>query len=65
MVLPDEAHSQDETRLRAIGKDQTGRHVFIVFAIRSRAENTFIRPISARFMHSKEIAHYEKENPNL
>jgi uncharacterized DUF497 family protein len=33
----------------------------MVFAIR---ENR-IRPISARFMHAKEVDHLEKENPGV
>jgi uncharacterized protein len=61
MIIPDLAHSGTETRFRAIGKTPAGRHVFIVFAIR---ENR-IRPISARFMHTKEVDHYEKENPGI
>jgi hypothetical protein len=65
MVLPDLAHSAIETRLRAVGKDRVGRHVFLVFTIRKRDEQDFIRPISARYMHLKEVASYEKENPDL
>jgi len=65
MVLSDEAHSQDEARLRAIGRDEDGRHVFIVFTVRTRGRISLIRPISARYMHAKEVAHYEKENPDL
>jgi uncharacterized protein len=61
MVFPDAAHSRAETRFRAVGKTAAGRHVFLVFAVR---ENR-IRPISARFMHAKEIRHYEKENPDV
>ena len=37
LVLPDADHSQYEERLRAIGRDQNGRHVFIVFTVRRRA----------------------------
>ena len=65
MVLPDEAHSQEEVRLRAIGRSQGGRHVFIIFTVRMRGRESFIRPISARYMHAKEITHYEKENPDV
>ena len=64
-VLPDAAHSAIETRLRAIGSDPAGRHVFVVFRIRTRDGRHFIRPISARYMHRKEVASYEKENPDL
>ena len=65
MILPDAAHSAVETRLRAVGKDSAGRHVFVVFTVRTRDGRHFIRPISARYMHRKEVASYEEENPNL
>jgi uncharacterized protein len=60
-VFPDPAHSQQEERFYAIGVANTGRHVFIVFTLRERSGEIFIRPISARYMHQKEIDHYEKE----
>jgi len=28
-------------------------------------DDILIRPISARYMHDKEVKSYEKENPNL
>ena len=65
LVIPDAAHSQTESRIRALGKTGAGRMVFLVFAIRRRNGRRLIRPISARYMHAKEIAHYEKENPEL
>ena len=65
MVLPDPAHSQSETRLRAIGKTTEGRSVFLVFTIRKKGRKRLIRPISARYMHAQEIRHYEEENPDL
>ena len=57
-VLPDAGHSQRETRLRAIGRTGDGRTAFVVFTIRDRADGQLIRPISARYMHKKEIDHY-------
>jgi uncharacterized DUF497 family protein len=65
MVVPDIAHADIETRLRAIGKDGAGRYVFLVFTIRERGGRHLIRPISARYMHRKEVASYEEENPDL
>jgi len=65
MVLPDDAHSGAEERLRAVGRTAGGRHVFLVFTIRRRGGERYIRPISARYMHRKEIESYEKENPDL
>jgi uncharacterized protein len=64
-ILPDAAHSQRERRLRAIGRTDKGRGVFIVFTLRRGGDELLIRPISARYMHKKEIEAYEKENPDL
>ncbi len=64
-ILPDAAHSHGEHRFRAIGRTDKGRGVFIVFTLRHDGEEVLIRPISARYMHKKEIDAYEKENPNL
>jgi len=64
-VLPDTAHSQSERRFRAIARTEKGRGVFIVFTLRHKGDELLIRPISARYMHKKEIEAYEKENPDL
>ena len=64
-ILPDAAHSQREKRFRAIGRTDRGRGVFIIFTLRRDGDELLIRPISARYMHKKEIESYEKENPNL
>lgn len=64
-VRPDVAHSSTERRFCAVGKSRAGRSIFLVFTLRKRREGTYIRPISARYMHKKEIERYEKENPDL
>jgi uncharacterized protein len=64
-IRVDVEHSLAEERLRAIGKTDTGRYVFLVFTIRERSGERFVRPISARYMHTKEVEHYEKENPGV
>lgn len=51
----------EEPRMRAIGKTHTGRHVFLVFMLRQLNNDLLIRPISARFMHQREIDHYENQ----
>jgi uncharacterized DUF497 family protein len=61
-VFPDPAHSTVETRYIGIGKAAAGRHILIAFTYRVIEELRFIRPISARFMHSKEIKHYEAQS---
>ena len=51
----------DEPRMRAIGRTKAGRFVFLVFMLRQDDIKTLLRPISARFMHQKEIDHYENQ----
>lgn len=65
MIVHDDGHSGDETRFKAIGKSRDNRHVFVVFTLRKDDETVLIRPISARYMHQKEITAYEKENPDI
>lgn len=65
LIIPDASHSRGEERLRAIGKTARGRSVFLVFTIRELAGKRLIRPVSARYMHRKEIKHYEEENPDV
>ena len=62
---PDQKHSLKENRLKAIGKTSAGRHVFLVFTVREKKGKQYIRPISARYMHVKEVKHYEEENPGI
>ena len=56
-VMPDP--HPDEPRMRAIGKTAIGRYVFLVFMPRKLNGQAVLRPISARYMHQKEIDHYE------
>ena len=60
-IMPDP--HPDEERMRAIGKTKQGRYLFLVFMFRLVAGQTLIRPISARYMHEREIRHYEKARP--
>ena len=59
-VMPDP--HPDEPRMRAIGKTATGRYVFLVFMLRRIDGETRLRPISARYMHQKEIDGYERKS---
>jgi uncharacterized protein len=61
-VAPDLKHSDDEDRRIAVGRTNEGRPVFVAFTIRIRGKHRFIRPVSARYMHDKEIKAYEKES---
>ena len=65
LIVPDATHSKSETRIRALGSTSAGRMIFLVFTVRLKGGRRMVRPISARYMHAKEVATYEKENPEL
>ncbi len=60
-IAPDPKHSRAEGRFIAVGRNEAGRPLFVAFAVRTKDGQSFIRPISARYMHAKEIKGYEKE----
>ena len=59
-VEPDVFNSKSEKRFRAVGKTNLGRGIFLVFTFRLFDGLTFIRPISARYMHKKDLENYEE-----
>jgi len=61
-VAPDLKHSEAEDRLIAMGRTNAGRAIFVAFTLRTMNKRHFIRPVSARYMHAKEVAAYEKES---
>ena len=48
-----------EERFIAVGRTPGGRALFIAFTLRVRDGARLVRPISARYMHAKEIERYE------
>jgi uncharacterized DUF497 family protein len=64
-TFPDPAHSGSEERFKAIGRTSAGRNVLLVFTLRKRGTENFIRPVSARYMHRKEVDYYEKATAHL
>lgn len=58
LVLADEKHSQVEARYHALGKTDDSRLLHITFTL--RLADTLVRVISARDMHRKEKAIYER-----
>lgn len=60
-VFPDLAHSKAERRMRGIARNLEGRRVLFVFTVRERNGKAFMRLLSARYMHAKEVRYYEKE----
>ncbi len=63
IVVEDFAHSENECRCIAFGRDNTNEKITVVFTVRAR----LIRVISARKMTKKERKFYEnnKNNPYI
>ena len=61
-IAPDLAHSAAEDRLIAVGRTAQGRALFVAFTLREKQGHRLIRPVSARYMHKKEIEAYEKKS---
>jgi uncharacterized protein len=61
LIKPGLKNPQSEPRFLAIGQTQKGRYTFVVFTPRQSAGAMLLRPISARYMHRKEIDKYEQE----
>jgi uncharacterized protein len=61
LIVAEEKHSATEPRFIAIGRTTRGRYAFVAFTLRTRDDATFVRPISTRYMHRKEIEKYAQE----
>ena len=62
IYLDDKVHSRSERRWLAISKTVPGHHGLLVgFTFRQRDGRSLIRPISARFMHRKEVGQYGED----
>ena len=61
LIMPDLKNSRAEPRFLAIGQTEEGRYAFVVFTPRQTGGGILLRPISARYMHRKEIKKYEQE----
>lgn len=59
-VAPDPKHSANEDRLIAVGTTGAGRPLFVAFTMRTKEGRHLIRPVTARYMHAREVAAYEK-----
>lgn len=55
----DDPHAGEE-RYRTAVQLQSDRHVFVIFTYRQHEDKVLIRPISARYMHGKEVKAYEQ-----
>jgi uncharacterized DUF497 family protein len=59
IVSRDARNSKTEGRYSAIGRTRTERRAYVVFTLRvTNNGELYARPLSARFMHQKEIDKY-------
>jgi uncharacterized DUF497 family protein len=59
-ISPDLKHSDFEQRYIAVGRADNNKPIFVAFTLRHSIDGILIRPITARFMHTKEIKKYEE-----
>jgi uncharacterized protein len=62
-IAPDPKHVHLEDRLIVVGRIARGRPLFVAFTIRERFGQPTIRPVSARYLHEKEVRNYEAQGP--
>ena len=61
-VAPDVKHSAAEDRMIALGRTNAGRALFVAFTLRTINKRQFVRPVTARYMHAREVAAYDEES---
>ena len=61
----DSEHSNYERRMQVYGETDQGKFLFVAFTFQEITNNIFVRPISARYMHDKEVGKYEKTNSSF
>jgi len=65
VIMPDTKHSKDEGRYFAVCRTVQGRDLFVVFTFRMVAGRKLLRPITARYMHRKEVKRFEQTNSEI
>ena len=63
-IIADQKHADVEKRYIAVGIVGK-RHIFVVFTFRECKGIIFLRPLSARYMHKKEIISYDKATSTI
>jgi predicted DNA binding CopG/RHH family protein/uncharacterized DUF497 family protein len=61
-IAPDMAHSMEEDRFIAVGKTSRGRHVFVAFTFRTKAERRLIRPVTQGSCTKRRLPPMKKRN---
>jgi uncharacterized DUF497 family protein len=64
-IMPDAKHSKDEGRYFGVGRTVNGRDLFVVLTFRIVAGRKLLRPITARYMHKKEVERYGQTHTTI
>jgi len=62
---PDIMHAKLEDRFIAIGKMENGRVAFVGFTYRQRRRSLLIGPVTARYMHDREVRKYDQTDTKI
>ena len=61
IIGDDVEHSEQKDRFFDVGNAVSFRMIFVIFTLRQRAGLITLRPVSARYMHRKEIERYAQK----
>jgi uncharacterized DUF497 family protein len=64
-VVPAPDKMKNEERFIAVGTNEAGRAVLVVFTLRKHAGRQLLRPVSARYIHEKERRHHEEQTSRV
>ena len=60
-IFPDPGHGMNEVRELAVGASPLDGHAIAIFFTRRTVDGrSLLRPVSARYMHDKEVRKYEQ-----
>jgi len=65
VIVRDAKHSKDEVRHVAICRTVNGRDLFVGLTFRIVAGRKLLRPITARYMHRKEVERYGQTHTTI
>ena len=65
VIVRDAKHSKDEVRYIAVCRTVNGRDLFVGLTFRIVTGRKLLRPITARYMHRKEVERYGKAHTTV
>ena len=64
-IMADTKHSKDEGRYIGVGQTVNGSDLCVVLTFRIVAGRKLLRPITARYMHRKEVERYGQTHTTI